>query len=210
MFNLDRRNEGDGLEMLIGLPDACTKLVLFDPQYRAVLDAMGYGNEGARQGARVALPQMSEGLIGSFGWEVERILAPSGYCLLWVDKFMLCTPPKVEILAGMDIVDLITWDKQTFGMGYRSRRRAEYMQIYQKPPVRAKATWKDHGIPDVWPEKIRDRKHPHQKPSGLIRKLIEATTDAGDLIVNPCAGSFATMDVALACGRHFLGTDLKG
>jgi hypothetical protein len=27
------------------------------------------------------------------------------------------------------------------GMGCRRRRRAEYMQIYQKPPIKAKATF---------------------------------------------------------------------
>jgi site-specific DNA-methyltransferase (adenine-specific) len=58
--------------------------------------------------------------------------------------------------------------------------------------------------------RLENRRHTHQKPSGLMRRLIEAVTEPGDMIVNTCAGSFATMDVALPCGRQFLGCDLKG
>jgi site-specific DNA-methyltransferase (adenine-specific) len=211
MFYLDQRNEGDGLDMLVALPDAYAKLVLFDPQYRAGLNHLSYGNEGARQKGRAELQAMSGPLIGAFEWEIERILTPSGYVMQWLDKFDLCTPPPISFLTGgMRKVDLVTWNKMKMGMGYRSRRQAEYLLVWQKPPIKAKATWRDHGIPDVWSEKIVERRHTHQKPSGLIQRLIEAVTDPGDLVVNPCAGSFCTMDVALACGRHFLGCDLKG
>jgi len=79
----------------------------------------------------------------------------------------------------------------------------------QKPPIRAKGTWKRSPcIPDVFPEKITERRHTHQKPSFLHRQLIEAMTEPGDVVVNPCAGSFAVMDAAHACGRHFLGCDI--
>ncbi|CAG8852074.1 30633_t:CDS:1, partial [Racocetra persica] len=44
---------------------------------------------------------------------------------------------------------------------------------------------------NVWVEDQlprKQRKHPHQKPFFLIRTLIEATTQEGDLVVDPCAG----------------------
>ena len=40
---------GDGLTLLRSLPDGCTPVVFFDPQHRAVLDKLQYGNEGVRQ-----------------------------------------------------------------------------------------------------------------------------------------------------------------
>jgi hypothetical protein len=45
---------GDALALLRSLPDRCTPLVFFDPQYRGVLDKLKYGNEGAVR--RVASP----------------------------------------------------------------------------------------------------------------------------------------------------------
>ena len=32
-------------------------------------------------------------------------------------------------------MDLVTWDKDRMGMGYRTRRVTEYMVILQKPPT---------------------------------------------------------------------------
>jgi len=54
----------------------------------------------------------------------------------------------------------------------------------------------------------KQRKHPHQKPFFLLRSLIEATTQEGDLIVDPCAGSFVVLDACQQTGRQFLGVDL--
>ena len=49
------------------------------------------------------------------------------------------------------------------GMGKRSRRRGDYVLILQKPPISAR-TWKDHGIPNRWAEKVARTEHPHVKP----------------------------------------------
>ena len=48
---------------------------------------------------------------------------------------------------SFNCVDLIAWDNLRPGNGYRSRRRGGYLLVLQKPPLRAKATWRDHGIP---------------------------------------------------------------
>ena len=56
--------------------------------------------------------------------------------------------------------------------------------------------------------KVSERKHPHQKPRELIKTLITATTNEGDLIVDPCAGSFVVLEVCQELKRKFLGCDL--
>ena len=93
-------------------------------------------------------------------------------------------------------------------MGYRTRRRGDYLLVLQKPPLRAKGTWHDHSIPSRWPEKVDRKIHPHAKPAGLIAKLIGAVTAPGDLVVDPAAGSFVVMRVANEMGRRFVGCDI--
>jgi site-specific DNA-methyltransferase (adenine-specific) len=95
-------------------------------------------------------------------------------------------------------------------MGKRSRRRGDYLLAYQKPPIKAGSTWKDHGIPSRWPEKVDRKLHPHVKPIGLIDRLIAATTEPEDLVVDPAAGSFVVMHAARKLGRNFIGCDLVG
>lgn len=49
--------------------------------------------------------------------------------------------------------------------------------------------------------------HPTQKPEELLRKLVWATTDRGDLILDPFGGSGTTYAVAEQLGRRWIGTD---
>ena len=105
-------------------------------------------------------------------------------------------------------VDLIAWDSLRLGMGKRSRRRGDYLVVLQRPPTKARATWRDRGIPSRWQEKVERKLHPHAKPVKLTERLIAATTEPGDLVVDPAAGSFVVMHAAHQMGRNFIGCDI--
>jgi site-specific DNA-methyltransferase (adenine-specific) len=200
---------GDALVLLQLLTDGCTPLVFFDPQHRAVLDKLKFGNEGKRQRGRAQLPAMSEDYIDAVCIEIARVLKPSGYCMRWIDTFGLCEGHHLRIARDcIRPVDLIAWDSMRVGMGKRSRRRGDYLVVLQKPPIKAGATWRDHGIPSRWAEKVDRGLHPHIKPIGLIARLIAATTQSGELVVDPAAGSFVVMHAAHQLGRDFVGCDL--
>jgi site-specific DNA-methyltransferase (adenine-specific) len=206
-----RRNvaqQGDALELLRSLPDGCTPLVFFDPQFEGVLKYLKYGNPGARQKGRAKLPTMSDDYIDACCRAAARVLRGSGYLMLWADTFNVCEAHHRRIADVLPCVDLVAWDNLRIGNGCRSRRRGSYLLVLQKPSIVAKKTWTDHGIPDRWVEKIDRSLHPHVKPIGLIQRLIGAVTKPGDLVVDPAAGSFVVMHAAHALGRDFAGCDL--
>ncbi|MGL5591131.1 MAG: DNA-methyltransferase [Mycoplasmoidaceae bacterium] len=209
-LEFNKKYRKDGLKLLDQIKDDCIPVVFFDPQYRGILDKMNYGNEGARQIKRSQLHQMSEETIIDFLVEINRVLIPKGHLFLWIDKFHLCEGigswlKKVDLA----IVDMIVWDKERMGMGYRTRKQSEYLLVLQKPPLRAKDVWKSRNIRDIWTEKISNKKHPHQKPVELQKILIESVSNIGDVILDPAAGSFSVMESANLLDRLFLGTDLK-
>lgn len=208
---LDTKQKMDGLELLEKLEKNSIPVVFFDPQYRTILDKQNYGNESeGRQKARSVLPQMDTVKIKKFLEEIERVLIPSGHLMLWVDKYILCSGIQA-LMEGrsLQLVDLITWNKGRMGMGYRTRRHCEYLVIFQKLPVRAKGVWCVHNIPDVVTEKI-ERTHAHSKPVELQKRLIEAVTNIGDVVVDPAAGGYSVMRSALETDRHFIGCDILG
>ncbi len=209
-FKEDQRNLCDGRELLGEIEDACLKAVFFDPQYRGVLDKLSYGNEGKQRGkARSSLPQMGSDTIQDFFREIFRVLTPSGYLFLWVDKFHLVEGVRdwFKELPDMQCVDLITWNKQRMGMGYRTRRKSEYLVVIQKKPVLAKATWTIHSIPDVWDEKVA-KTHAHSKPVELQKQLILAVTQEGDYVCDPASGGYSVLEACRQTGRHFIGGDI--
>lgn len=52
-------------------------------------------------------------------------------------------------------------------------------------------------------------KHPTQKPIDLLDRIIEASTNKGDVILDPFTGSSTTGVAALRRGRKFVGIDLE-
>ena len=211
-LKLNKRLKMDGLKLLAKVPDEAVPVAFLDPQYRGILNKMGYGNEGKSRGQkRSALVQMESDRIGTFIKEIDRTLIPTGHLFLWLDKYELLNGFQ-RWLEGtnLGIVDLVNWDKARMGMGYRTRRVTEYCLVLQKQPRKAKGVWKIHNIPDTWREKAPQGDHPHRKPIELQGNLLAAVSNEGDIVLDPAAGNFTVMAAAHMHNRNFLGCDLNG
>lgn len=209
-YKINYKNLANGLDLLSDIKDATISAVFFDPQYRGVLDKLKYGNEGKGRGkARSELKQMQEDEIIQFIEEIDRVLKDSSHLFLWVDKFHLCQGVlKWFEETSLNLVDMVVWDKGRIGMGYRTRRKSEYLIIFQKSPIKAKGCWTDHSIPDVWEEKV-NKTHTHSKPIELQRRLIEATTKEDDVILDPASGGYSVFEACKLAKRNFLGCDIE-
>lgn len=82
---------------------------------------------------------------------------------------------------------------------------------YRKPEPTPYNTTKVPG--NVWYfPRVRYRmdeyeEHPSQKPETLLERIILASSNVGDLVVDPFAGTFTTGAVAKRLGRGFLGIE---
>lgn len=209
-YKLNKKQIADGIDLLSDINDGTITTAFFDPQYRGVLDKLQYGNEGKGRGkARSDLQQMDEDTIKQFIVQIDRVLKNSGHLFLWVDKYHLCNGVQSWLEnTDLNLVDMIVWDKDKIGMGYRSRHKSEYLIVIQKSPVRAKGCWNNHSIPDVWIEKT-EKVHPHSKPIELQKKLIEATTHKGDVVLDPASGGYSVYKACNELGIDFIGGDIR-
>jgi modification methylase len=61
------------------------------------------------------------------------------------------------------------------------------------------------------PERLKDdggrKAHPTQKPEALLHRLLLATTNVGDVVLDPFFGTGTTGAVAKRLGRHFIGIE---
>ncbi|MDE0471759.1 MAG: hypothetical protein OXH57_07435 [Ekhidna sp.] len=92
---------------------------------------------------------MSKHIITTFIKEIDRVLMPFGHLFLWVDKFHLCQDFQCWLeQTKLNVVDMVVWDKEKIGLGYRTRHRSEFCVVIQKEPRRAKGHWISRNIPD--------------------------------------------------------------
>ncbi len=204
-YFLNTKQAGEALELLNSLGDNSASLVFLDPQYEPVRNVLR---------TNYPLYPQSDYQIMQILKEVERILKPSAFCLLWINKTLLGSDRIANWMikaSSLKIVDCLVWHKKNFlGLGSWLRSNAEFCFLLQKFPQKGKV-FKNRSFGNVWEENVLSptkRKHPHQKPRELIKALIEATTNEGDLIVDPCAGSFIVLEVCQELKRNYLGVDL--
>lgn len=152
---------------------------------------------------------MADEVIQNFIVEIDRVLTPSGYLFLWIDKFHLCEGVSYWFTnTSISTVDIMVWEKPSIGMGYRTRNKCEFMLILQKKPIKAKSTWTVHNIPNIWKEGVDIKNHPHTKPIELQKALLSAVTKENDIVIDPAMGSGSVMNACIEMKRTFVGCDI--
>ena len=84
---------------------------------------------------------------------------------------------------------------------------------YRKNPPQPYSSQKVPG--NVWDfSRVRFKmdeyeNHPTQKPEALLERIIKASSNPGDVVLDPFSGSFTTSAVAVHLGRVGIGIDMN-
>ena len=84
---------------------------------------------------------------------------------------------------------------------------------YRKTPPQPYSTLKVPG--NVWNfNRVRYKmdeyeNHPTQKPEALLERIILASSNVGDIVLDPFSGSFTTSAVAIRLGRRAIGIEIN-
>lgn len=208
-FLLNTINEGDGLELLRDLKDEVAQLVIFDPQYKNAKISARHIRENYHP-----LPHFNQenSDIKCFFYNLERVLKSSSFCLLWIDDVTLLKLDwlKSWLTPKLKAIEILTWSKGNYvGLGTNYfRKNTEFSLLIQKEPFVKKV--KDKSIKNLFIEIVNftQRHNTHQKPLKMTQAIIQQLTNEGDLVIDPCAGSFVSLRACQSLKRNFLGTDL--
>lgn len=201
----------DCLEFMKTLPDKCIDLVLTDPPYSG-LNSKSKGNGRFSQDeTHIEFDDMSERafllFIKPIFNELYRILKVGSHLYCFTDWKQLRNIADCLELSSFKIVNIVCWDKGHFGTGAGYRSQAEYILVFSK------------GLPDTFNLKnignvvkvsrAKNNVHPHQKPTELLKILIENSTKEGSLVFDPFIGSGSTAISAVGMKRNYLGCEIS-
>lgn len=95
--------------------------------------------------------------------------------------------------------------KHTFN--YEIMKNSEWPEDQiKKQGLQMRSVW---SIPTPKPSEKTFGKHPTQKPLDLLKRIVLASTDKADLIIDPFTGSSTTGLAAYQYGRKFIGIDTE-
>lgn len=89
------------------------------------------------------------------------------------------------------------------------RKLMDYRKEVHTPYKTTKIQGNAWYIPRVRYRMPEYEEHPSQKPEALLERMIKASCNAGDLVVDPFAGTFSTCAVAQRLGRRSIGIELN-
>jgi len=229
-------HQGDCLELLSSLPNACSQLIIADPPY----------NIGKDFGGKKQWRDLEEWLPWSRQWltECERVLDNDGSIFVYGIHHYLCYLHVMLNELGLVYRRQIIWHYQNGFAGYTKTPAAHYEPVLwfskgagftyhpirepyksverlKHPVIKNGKVWKPHPdgrlAGDVWSfptlagRRFRDEKvdHPTQKPLSLTDRIVSHFSNPGDLVVVPFAGSGTECVSAKNNGRLFWGAEIN-
>ena len=140
--------------------------------------------------------------IYSVGFAMQQL----GYKILNdIAWYKLNPPPNLSCRYFVHATETILWARKNS----RSKHKFNYDLMRTigdpTPGKQMHSLWR---IPPPTPQEKRYGKHPTQKPEALLERIILASTDPGDLVLDPFCGSGTTGVACVRHGRRFIGFEL--
>jgi site-specific DNA-methyltransferase (adenine-specific) len=87
------------------------------------------------------------------------------------------------------------------------RNLIDYRKIVPAPYKNTKVPGNTWYFPRVRYRMAEYEDHPSQKPESLMERIIKASSNEGDVVLDPFSGTFTTCAVASRLGRRFIGIE---
>ncbi len=220
-----RLYHGDCLELLAEIPECSVELVFADPPY-----FLSNGGITCHAGKMVSVNKgewdKSRGPDANHEFNLawlaacQRVLKPNGS--IWVSgtAHVIHSVGFAMQQLGFKLLNDISWVKPNPppNLSCRYFTHATETIIWAAKNKKSRHTFhyklmkeinrgKQMKPPEPWEKKYG--KHPTQKPVALLERILLASTNEGDLVLDPFNGSGTTLVAALRLRRHAFGCELS-
>jgi modification methylase len=232
---LDHILQGDSIELMNALPEKSADLIFADPPYymqlngelarpdQSIVDAVDdawdqfssfqsydqFTREWLTAAKRVMKDTATLWVIGSYHniYRVGAILMDLGFWILNDIVWVKTNPtPQMKGVRFCNAHETLIWCK-------KNECQKRYTFHYKS----LKAGSEDRQMRSDWyishcsgKERLKqngNKAHSTQKPEALLHRIITATSNPGDIILDPFCGSGTTAAAAKKLGRHFITFD---
>jgi site-specific DNA-methyltransferase (adenine-specific) len=209
--------QGDARDLVHKLEDNSVKCAILDPPYGVAFKSLRaetasgkrftkeIANDGDLQGAIDLFHEVMIPLLHTKMTEEAEVYVFTRWDI--VGDWIRALDPLAAF--GLKYKMLLVWDKGIPGMGDIDSNWGcgHELILYCKRGLR-QVPYRRSGIIAVNKLGSKQHVHPTEKPVGLMEALLAMSTNPGDLIVDPFAGSGSSLVAAKRLGRRAVGFEL--
>jgi site-specific DNA-methyltransferase (adenine-specific) len=197
---------GDSRDAIPRLREHGVKLIVTDPPYETLDAHVRRGTTtrlvgGGSGGSDAWFPTLDSYALLSALIQAGRLLPRDGALYVFADA-----KASLQLFPPLSPANILVWDKQRIGMGYSWRRMHEWIAYCPQPAHRLR----NRGLGDVLrAAPPRPKLHPTEKPIAVLSAIIENSSDPGDVVLDPFAGSGTALLAAKRLGRRAIGIEIE-
>jgi len=198
----------DAVEWLGTLADESVDLVITDPAYESLEKHRAVGTTTRLKHSKASSNDWFQifpnARFPELFRELYRVLRKNTHLYLYCDQETMFVAKPLAEEVGFKFWKALVWDKERIGMGYHYRSRHELILFFEK----GKRRLTDLGVADVIRHPRIRGGYPAEKPAEVSEIFVRQSSEAGELVVDPFAGSGSVGVAATRLDRHFLGSDV--
>lgn len=209
---------GDCIELLREIPDESVDLVLTDPPYGIAFFSNMSNDAEYRDNLKSVDGIYNDGndntaFLAEVIHELARVLKNDSH-IYWFTRWDRIQYQQPILEKYFSVKNAIVWDKGSGSMGDLLGSYSGYYETIlfaQKGRRELNRVGDKRRHPDILRvNKIPARRlrHSHEKPEELIEFLIEKSSDEGEVVLDPFAGSGTTAVCAKRLNRNFITMEL--
>lgn len=211
-------HQGDSKELIKTIPDKSVDLILTDPPYNISKHSTGNIPLRGRVAINNDVAEWDRVDFKPEEWVADflRILKPTGNLFIFTTYNQLgewynCLDHR------FDTTQFMIWHKtnpapKIFKAGFLNSCEMIYCCWNRGHTWNFLSQTEMHNFIEspicMRPERLADPKHPTQKPTSILKKIITIASNPGDIIFDPFMGVGSTGIASLALGRKFIGFEL--
>ena len=224
MIELDKIYNEDCLEGMKRIPDGTVDCIITDPPYELENQGGGfwsksedpkaqrYNARGTRKGME-RLGDIKDGITNEVLDEMCRVMKK-------INLYIFCSQRQIRQYLDYFVEgrgcnwNLLCWHKTNPipACGNKYLNDTEYILFFREKGVRLYGSYDTKRTYYVTLRNQEDNvryHHPTVKPLGIIRRLIENSSQRGGVILDPFIGSGTTAVACIKDGRHYIGFEVN-
>lgn len=201
----------DAIGLMQRLSDGCIDLIATDPPYRTI---SGGNAPTDLNGFRQSVLERNDGKIFnhnnvsivSYMQQFVRILKPGTHCYVMTNALNLREMLNIAQQVGFHLHNLLIWERNNANANRWYMKHVEYVLFLYKKPAKP---INDCGSKQIFRcNNPRNKRHPTEKPVELMEHYVLNSSNPGDVVLDPFAGSGSTLVAAQQNNRRWIGCEI--